>query len=627
MQPMMMTSAMADLNEQLALKHVDEASSQDNQPPLSRVFVVCHRTTTEEELHSLFHRFGDIQYARIVRDRQSNEPKGLGYVKFRKASQAAMAIEEMDGHLLDDRSAPLKVQIAEAKGVRKGTTRKQYSNEPEDTPARSRLFVVCPRELTETELTAEFRVFGNLEYAKVMTCRESGESKGFAYVKFSRASSAALAMETINDRGDILAGRKVKVLIADPKAKKATNDGAGLVPVPTQVGYEWHEPAMDGGLFIPTPQMYGYGYHNAAVAPTMAFSPPASPTFAAYADPYYTPAAYGAQPQTAPRLFVTCHTQVTQEILAQLFAQLPGLLYVDLKCDRDTGESKGYAYVSYVFPQSAFAALDQFNGIEFPQGYTMRVMCADTAGIAASSPPTGECYMIPTNMQYMPYGMEYEAPMSPPFSPAMPHHVRMMYGDAQLSFQLSQPVPVPTIEHVFQQVGPLEFLQFVKEDCGYVAFQSVDDAHKAKATLSEIDWAGHRVRIVLSFEQADSSVPTSMTSPTLGHHQHVPMHHQMVGVQVPQVQMQHQLHPHSPPRVQPQQPQPPQQQQQQQQEQQKDKSVQHIHFETVQPTKGSFSEKENTPQPKSSRKVLSSSTGSLPRTSLPMAVPPRACAN
>ena len=52
-------------------------------------------------------------------------------------------------------------------------------------------------------LNARFGPFGNLEYCKVIKDRNTSESKGIAYVKYYLASTAALAMETVNEQGVI----------------------------------------------------------------------------------------------------------------------------------------------------------------------------------------------------------------------------------------------------------------------------------------------------------------------------------------------------------------------------------------------------------------------------------------
>ena len=47
--------------------------------------------------------------------------------------------------------------------------------------------------------------------------------------------------------------------------------------------------------------------------------------------------------------------------------------YLDLKRDRVTGRSKGYAYVNYLTPAAAAAAQSQLNGIEYPPGTGSRL--------------------------------------------------------------------------------------------------------------------------------------------------------------------------------------------------------------------------------------------------------------
>jgi RNA recognition motif-containing protein len=66
---------------------------------------------------------------------------------------------------------------------------------------------------------------------------------------------------------------------------------------------------------------------------------------------------------------------VGDESLARMFRAFPGMEYCDLKKDRMTGRSKGYAYVAFVAPESAAAAAAQLNGIEFPpgSGYKLKV--------------------------------------------------------------------------------------------------------------------------------------------------------------------------------------------------------------------------------------------------------------
>ncbi|RNF24369.1 RNA-binding protein 6 [Trypanosoma cruzi] len=49
------------------------------------------------ELHGLFSRFGPLDGARIIHDRQTNLPKGYGFVYFCNPEDAKEAVERMNG--------------------------------------------------------------------------------------------------------------------------------------------------------------------------------------------------------------------------------------------------------------------------------------------------------------------------------------------------------------------------------------------------------------------------------------------------------------------------------------------------------------------------------------------------
>lgn len=122
----------------------------DEQPPMSRLFIICNKTNTEEEFRESFSKFGAIEEIWIVKDKLSGEHKGrvgrasetavlhslslaahthshastarpsvrppflpgVAYVKFSKTSEAAKALEEMNGKLIGQSQRPIKVLVA-----------------------------------------------------------------------------------------------------------------------------------------------------------------------------------------------------------------------------------------------------------------------------------------------------------------------------------------------------------------------------------------------------------------------------------------------------------------------------------------------------------------------------------
>lgn len=66
--------------------------------------------TDEHGLREAFERFGDIEFARVITDRETGRARGFGFVTFHNREDALSAIEGMDGTELDGRN--LKVNEA-----------------------------------------------------------------------------------------------------------------------------------------------------------------------------------------------------------------------------------------------------------------------------------------------------------------------------------------------------------------------------------------------------------------------------------------------------------------------------------------------------------------------------------
>jgi len=70
-------------------------------------------SSTEEELTQLFGQYGNVEHARIIRDRDSNRSKGFAFVEMENSDAADKAIAGLDGSELNGR--PLRVSLAREK--------------------------------------------------------------------------------------------------------------------------------------------------------------------------------------------------------------------------------------------------------------------------------------------------------------------------------------------------------------------------------------------------------------------------------------------------------------------------------------------------------------------------------
>lgn len=177
-----------------------EDSSEDH-PTYSRLFIVCERRLTEDNFRESFSKFGTIEDIRMPRDHNSGEPKGIVYIKFARTSEAAKALEEMNFKVLPSSSRPLKVMVA--------ANRSEIQSDDEDHEKYKRLFLNINKSSNEDELQEYFGQFGEIESINIQRDRTSGESKGFAYVKFRKFSEAAIAFEQCD--------KKYRAIFALPK--------------------------------------------------------------------------------------------------------------------------------------------------------------------------------------------------------------------------------------------------------------------------------------------------------------------------------------------------------------------------------------------------------------------------
>ena len=69
--------------------------------------------TDDQGLRDAFVKFGEVDDARVITDRDTGRSRGFGFVTFNDGDSVNKAIEEMDGTNLDGRT--IKVNVAQEK--------------------------------------------------------------------------------------------------------------------------------------------------------------------------------------------------------------------------------------------------------------------------------------------------------------------------------------------------------------------------------------------------------------------------------------------------------------------------------------------------------------------------------
>lgn len=83
-----------------------------------------------------------------------------------------------------------------------------------------------PHSTNEADLRNVFEPFGAVEKVSVVTDRDTGRSRGFAFVEMTDSSAADKAIASLN--GTELGGRTLTVNEARPKAERPRNAGRGF---------------------------------------------------------------------------------------------------------------------------------------------------------------------------------------------------------------------------------------------------------------------------------------------------------------------------------------------------------------------------------------------------------------
>jgi RNA recognition motif-containing protein len=82
------------------------------------------------------------------------------------------------------------------------------------------------RETSEAELLALFRVYGEVQYCKLVMDRVTGKSKGFGFVEMPRAGDARVAIKGLNARE--VGGSKIRVKKAEAREEGVADKGPPL---------------------------------------------------------------------------------------------------------------------------------------------------------------------------------------------------------------------------------------------------------------------------------------------------------------------------------------------------------------------------------------------------------------
>eukprot|EP00475_Leptophrys_vorax_P022590 TRINITY_DN3076_c0_g1_i1.p2 TRINITY_DN3076_c0_g1~~TRINITY_DN3076_c0_g1_i1.p2 ORF type:complete len:642 (-),score=55.01 TRINITY_DN3076_c0_g1_i1:177-2102(-) len=157
-------------------------------------------------LHDTFNAFGNILSCKIA-TMPDGKSKGYGFVHFESEEGANLAIEKVNGMLLEGK----KVFVGK---FLKKNERDSDSSQPRFTNC---FIKNLDTEVSDDELAAKFREVGPITNAVVMR-DEAGKSKGFGFVNYEDPAHAQEAVDKLNNTP--LGAKNVFVSRAQKKAER-----------------------------------------------------------------------------------------------------------------------------------------------------------------------------------------------------------------------------------------------------------------------------------------------------------------------------------------------------------------------------------------------------------------------
>ncbi|CAF1123671.1 unnamed protein product [Adineta steineri] len=494
-------------NKRQQLSTVFNKTADVDDPPFSRLFLLIPKAMSEDELRNAFQIHGTIQDIHMVRDRRSQESKGIAYIKYEKASAAARAMEEMNGTIISPHVRPLKAIISSSR--REGSVR-----DPDEHEKMLRLFVVIPKHMTKDDLRKVFQKYGSIINIKVIVDKLTGENKGFAYISFSKASEAAYALEECDP--------SYKPKFAEPFSSKRHRDNEDALPSSASIYGAVSPPyrqKMSSGKQHPSPSSNSNDHRPSPPPllplPTRSLSnndSNQSSTLSPVSNSYHL-----LEINNERRLIVRCGMTITNYHISKLFDLVPNME----ECSPLTLNTfnEHYFIVRYKTCQFATYAREKLHAFQFPDGEILSVQYYDEKivndlihqsqnGKYGDTSGIGQLIHQMSNLQGS--QEEYVDYCNIP----LPSKQKYASFDAPVAKTLQimpqRPVSEDYIRDVFNRFGNLIDVRMVNPQLCYVMFSDERSADTAMETMNGQEIALVRIRIIESDKSVDSTTASVM---------------------------------------------------------------------------------------------------------------------
>ncbi|XP_038129960.1 ELAV-like protein 1a isoform X3 [Cyprinodon tularosa] len=168
------------------------------------------QSMTQDELRSLFNSIGEVESAKLVRDKMAGHSLGYGFVNYLNPSDAERAISTLNGLRLQSK-----------------TIKVSYARPSSETIKDANLYISgLPRSMTQKDVEEMFSRFGHIINSRVLVDQSSGTtgvSRGVAFIRFDKRAEAEEAVKSLNGQKPPGASEPITVkFAANPNQVKNT---------------------------------------------------------------------------------------------------------------------------------------------------------------------------------------------------------------------------------------------------------------------------------------------------------------------------------------------------------------------------------------------------------------------
>lgn len=168
-----------------------------------------------EGLRTMFMQFGDVANVHVVKNTQTNESKGYGFITYENCDSSEKAIQLLNGKQIEDK----RLRVAYSTPV--DDNNRPKAGGPVSANDVNVYIANLPKNWDEKELTERFETFGPVKHCKILK-DASGSSRGAGFVRYENSKMAAAAILEMDDRCPEGGTLPLIVKIADGQKKDRT---------------------------------------------------------------------------------------------------------------------------------------------------------------------------------------------------------------------------------------------------------------------------------------------------------------------------------------------------------------------------------------------------------------------